>query len=88
MPERSPHLLMLGPSDEPHWVGLVVQPIGEVWTAILAGAHEPPPEPGRLTWLCVSGKTPDEAKGAALPKLMRVAWEDAFRRTLGRSGGN
>ena len=30
MPERSLNLLILGPSDEPQWVRLVVQTIGDV----------------------------------------------------------
>ncbi len=83
MPERSPHLLAIEPSDEPHWVRLVVYPIGEVWTASLVGSHKPPPAPGQWTGLCLVGKTPDEPTGAALPKLICVAEDDVAWRTLG-----
>lgn len=69
VPERSLHLLTLGPSDEPRWVRLVVHPIGDVWTAMLVGADEPLPDPDSLTGLCFFGRTPDEARGEALNYL-------------------
>jgi hypothetical protein len=72
MPDRSLHLLTLGPSDEPQWVRLVIQPIGDVWTAMLVGAQEPPPEPGSLMGVCFFGKTSKEAGGEALNYLGNI----------------
>ena len=69
MVNRSLRLLTLGPSDEPQWVRLVVHPIGDIWTAMLMGAQEPPPEPGSLMGVCLFGKTSREARGEALNYL-------------------
>jgi hypothetical protein len=69
MPDRSLRLLTLGPSDEPQWVRVVIQPIEDVWTAMLVGAQEPAPEPGSLMGVCFFGKTSKEARGEALNYL-------------------
>ena len=72
MVNRSLRLLTLGPSDEPQWVRLVVHPIGDIWTAMLMGAQEPPPEPGSLMGVYFFGKTSKEAGGEALNYLGNI----------------
>jgi hypothetical protein len=64
MPKRN-RLLALGPDNGPLWLRLYVQPVGDQWAAMLAGAEAPPPDAGTLTGLMVFGATLEQAEGKA-----------------------
>ncbi len=51
---------------------LYVQGIEDFWTAMMVGEDESPPPPGSLQGVCFFGKTPEEAKAAALSFYGRV----------------
>jgi hypothetical protein len=70
--EPSMFLLLRGLGDEPRRMHLYVQGIEDFWTAMMVGDDEPPPSPGELQGICFFGKTPEEAKAAALSVYGRV----------------
>ncbi len=51
--------------NEPLWVRLYVDEIGEVWAAMIVGDAVLPPEPGRLIGLAFFGPTCEEAEQKA-----------------------
>lgn len=59
-------LLLRGPDGEPRPMRLYVQGARDYWTAMMVDEDELPPEPGSLQGLCFFGKSPEEAKAAAL----------------------
>jgi hypothetical protein len=59
-------LLTLGPENEPLWVRLFVQRIGEVWAAMIPGNDVPSPGPGELKGLAFFAATREEAEREAL----------------------
>ncbi len=65
MIERSRRLLTLGPDNEPLWVRVYVQQIGDSWAAMIVGDDVLPPEPGELKGLAFFGNTPEEAEREA-----------------------
>jgi hypothetical protein len=57
---------------------LYVQGIEDFWTAMMVDEDEPPPPPGSLQGVCFFGKSPEEAKAAALGfygRVEAVNWE-------------
>ena len=66
---RVHRLLTHGPSDEPHWVRLYVQPVGNQWTAMIIADSAAPPKPGELKGTGFFADTPAEAKEMALRYL-------------------
>ncbi len=68
---RSRRLLTLGADNDPIWVRLYIQQIGDRWAAILVADGVPSPEPGRLTGLAFFGDTAEEAERMAKAYLER-----------------
>ncbi len=66
---RVHRLLILGPSDEPLWVRLYVQPVGDHWTAMIVADSVEPPKSGELKGTGLFGDTAAEAKELALRYL-------------------
>ncbi len=62
---RSTRLLTLGSDNEPMWVRLYMEQIGDRWAAMLVADNVPPLEPGTLKGLAFFGTTPDEAERVA-----------------------
>jgi hypothetical protein len=54
---RSRRLLTLGAADDPIWVRLYIQQIGDRWTAMLVADEDPPSEPVALKGLASFGAT-------------------------------
>ena len=67
--KHSLRLLTLGPSDEPLWVRLYVQPLGGHWTPMIVADSVEPPKPGELKGTGFFGDTPAAAKEMALRYL-------------------
>ena len=67
--KHSLRLLTLGPSDEPLWVRLYVQPVGDHWAAMIVAESADPPKPGELKGIGFFGDTPVEAKELAVRYL-------------------
>jgi predicted RNase H-like HicB family nuclease len=65
-------LLLRGPGGEPRRMRLYVQGAEDFWTATMVGEDEPPPTPSSLQGVCFFGRTPEEAKAAALSFFGRV----------------
>lgn len=59
-------LLTLTPDTEPLWLRLDVHEIKGVWTAMIVGDTELPPEQGQLKGLAFFGESPEEAEQKAL----------------------
>ena len=59
-------LLLYGPDGDPRRMCLYVQGAENFWTATMVGEDEPPPKPGAMQGVCFFGKSPEEAKAAAL----------------------
>ncbi len=74
--EPAMFLLLRGPHGEPRRMRLYVQRIEDFWTAMMVGEDDPPPTPGSLHGVCFFGKTPEEAKAAALSFYGRVEAEN------------
>jgi len=68
---RVHRLLTLGPSGEPLWVRLYVQPVGDQWTAMIVADSAEAPKPGELRGTGFFGDTPAKAKELALRYLGR-----------------
>ena len=66
---RSRRLLTLGPDDEPLWVRLYLQPLGDQWAAMIVADSVAPPNPGELKGTGFYADTPAEAKETALRYL-------------------
>ena len=64
MPLR--RFLILDAKNEPTWVRLYVQPIGEQWVAMLVADGAEPPHAGKLKGLGFFGDTPAEVTELAL----------------------
>ncbi len=62
---RSRRILTRGEDDEPVWVWLYVQPIGERWAAMLVADGVQPPGPDELKGLAFFGDTAEEAERVA-----------------------
>ena len=62
---RSHRLLTLGPDDEPLWVRLYVQPLGDQWAAMIVADGVLPPEPEALKGTVFFGTTAEEAEALA-----------------------
>ena len=63
---HSRRLLTLGPSDEPLWVRLYIQPLGDQWAAMIVADSAEAPKPGELKGTSFFGDTPAEAWGRFL----------------------
>ncbi|MFI5341815.1 MAG: hypothetical protein ACHQ7N_18485 [Candidatus Methylomirabilales bacterium] len=59
---RARRLFTLGPDNEPFWVRLCVQQIGEMWAAMIVADDASPPGPGELKGTGFLGATPEEAE--------------------------
>ena len=66
---RSHRLLTLGLDNEPLWVRLYIQPVGEKWAAMIVADDVEPPLPGELNGMSFFGDTPAEAREVALRYL-------------------
>jgi hypothetical protein len=66
---RVHRLLIHGLSNEPLWVRLYVQPMGDQWTAMIVADSVDPPKPGELKGTGFFANTPAEAKDMALRYL-------------------
>ena len=62
---RSHRLRTLGPDDEPLWVRLYVQPLGDEWAAMIVADGVLPPEPEELKGTVFFGATAEEAEAMA-----------------------
>jgi hypothetical protein len=62
---RSRRLLTLGPAEDPIWVRLYTQQIGDRWAAMLVADGVVPPEPGEVKGLSFFGDTAEEAEWVA-----------------------
>ncbi len=62
-------LLTLGPDNEPLWLRVYVQQIGEAWAAMIVGDDVLPPGPGELKGMAFFAATPEKAEGEALAYL-------------------
>ena len=62
---RVHRLLTLGPSDEPLWVRLYIQSLGEEWAAMIVADGVLPPEPEELKGTVFFGATAEEAEALA-----------------------
>lgn len=62
-------LLALGPDNEPLWLRLYVQLVGDRWAAMIVADDTTPPLPGELNGVSVFGDTPAEARALALRYL-------------------
>ncbi len=65
----SRRLLTLGPDNEPLWVRVYVQQIGDSWAAMIMGDDVSAPGPGELKGVAFFGDTLEEAEGEALEYL-------------------
>ena len=63
--KHSLRLLTLGPSDEPLWVRLYIQSLGEEWAAMIVADGVLPPEPEELKGTVFFGATAEEAETLA-----------------------
>ncbi len=61
----------LDAQNEPRWVRLCVQPIGDQWVAMLVADGAEPPRPGTLHGMGFFAATPAEAEAMALGYLGR-----------------
>ena len=66
---RVRRVLTHGPSNEPLWVRLYVQPLGDQWVAMLVADSVEPPRPGELKGTGFYADTPAEAKELLLHYL-------------------
>jgi hypothetical protein len=55
-------LLTFGPDQDPLWVRLYVQPIGERWAAMIVGDESLSPGPDEVRGQGFFGDTPEEAE--------------------------
>jgi hypothetical protein len=62
---RSHRLLTLAPEDEPLWVRLYIQPLGDQWAAKIVADGALPPEPEELKGTVFFGATAEEAEALA-----------------------
>jgi hypothetical protein len=62
----SRRLLTVGPENDPLWVRLYVQPVGESWAAMLVGEDVSAPESDELKGLGFLGPTAEAAERGAL----------------------
>ncbi len=65
----SRRILTLGPDNEPIWVCLYVQPIGERWAAMIVADGVLPPGPDELKGTAIFAETPEEAERLAIAYL-------------------
>jgi hypothetical protein len=77
---HSYRLLTIGPGNEPLWVRLYIQPVGEQWAAMLLGDTVPPPVSGEVKGLGFFGASADEVEHFA-----KVYLGMANPRTVGAS---
>ncbi len=66
---RSRRILTLGPNNEPLWLRVYVQPVGDSWAATIVGDDVLAPEPGELKGVAFFGETPEDAQRLALEYL-------------------
>jgi hypothetical protein len=59
---RSHRLLTLSPDNEPMWVRLYVQPIGDRWAAMIVGDTIGPPSPNEVEGMAFFADTADQAE--------------------------
>ncbi len=64
--------LLRGPDGESRRLRLYVQGAKDYWIAMMLGEDEPPPSPGSFQGVCFFGRTPEEAKAAAMSFHGRV----------------
>jgi hypothetical protein len=69
---RSRRLLTLGYNNEPIWVRLFVQKIGETWSAMVVADGVNPPAPAELKGLGFLADTREEAEQLVLACLGAV----------------
>jgi hypothetical protein len=55
-------LLTLGPDNEPLWVCLYIQPVGETWASMIVADEAIPPGPGELKGTAFFAETPEKAE--------------------------
>ncbi len=65
-------LVLRGPRGESRRMPLYLQGIEDFRTAMMVREDEPPPSPGSLQGVCFFGRTPEEAKAAALGSYHRT----------------
>ena len=62
---RSQRLCTLGPDNEPLWVWLYIQPLGDEWAAMIVADGVLPPDPDELKGTVFFGGTAEEAEALA-----------------------
>jgi hypothetical protein len=62
---KSRRILTVSPNNEPLWVRLHVQPIGERWVAMVLGDTSPPPGPDEVRGQAFFGDTAEGAEELA-----------------------
>ena len=67
-------LLTLGPDNEPMWVRLYVNPVGDKWAAMLVADGAEPPQPGELKGTGFFGDTAEEAGGGIATNCLPDVW--------------
>ncbi len=67
MPAR--RILTHGPTGEPRWIRLYVQPFGNTWAAMIVGDEEEPPAPETVKGQVFFAETAEEAERLAVAYL-------------------